>query len=121
MENFAQTCVEASQHILVMAQTVLDDKYLPQCNPFVMGLDVMSHFFRSERREAVPTTTTSTFKEESLVVPAAPPPISSIPMMPSTIMQQPSPDENLSLSSGMTTNTGMAQGVDPSSGGDSGI
>lgn len=36
MENFAQTCVEASQHILVLAQAVLDQNYLPQCNPFVM-------------------------------------------------------------------------------------
>ncbi|KAI1175995.1 fungal-specific transcription factor domain-containing protein [Nemania sp. FL0916] len=36
MENFAQTCVEASQHILVLTQAVLDNNYLPQCNPFVI-------------------------------------------------------------------------------------
>ncbi|KAI1304395.1 fungal-specific transcription factor domain-containing protein [Xylaria venustula] len=36
METFAQTCVEASQHTLVLAQIVLDNKYLPQCNPFVI-------------------------------------------------------------------------------------
>ncbi len=36
MDIFAQTCVEASQHTLVLAQAVLDEKYLPQCNPFVM-------------------------------------------------------------------------------------
>lgn len=36
METFAQTCLEASQHILVLAQTVMDNKYLPQCNPFIM-------------------------------------------------------------------------------------
>jgi hypothetical protein len=36
MENFAQTCVEASQHILVLTKAVLDNNYLPQCNPFVM-------------------------------------------------------------------------------------
>ncbi|GAW19142.1 hypothetical protein ANO14919_086260 [Xylariales sp. No.14919] len=53
MENFAQTCVEASQHILVLAQAVLDDKYLPQCNPFVIhcvfaaALIVLSNEFAS--------------------------------------------------------------------------
>lgn len=36
MENFAQTCVEASQHIIVLTQAVLDNQYLPPCNPFVM-------------------------------------------------------------------------------------
>ncbi|KAI0014088.1 fungal-specific transcription factor domain-containing protein [Xylariaceae sp. FL0662B] len=36
MENFAQTCVEASQHTLVLAQAALDAGYLPQCNPFVI-------------------------------------------------------------------------------------
>jgi hypothetical protein len=36
MENFAQTCVLSSQHTLVLTQAVLDRKYLPQCNPFVM-------------------------------------------------------------------------------------
>ena len=36
VENFAQTCVEASQHTLVLARAALDAKYLPQCNPFVM-------------------------------------------------------------------------------------
>ncbi|KAI0202742.1 fungal-specific transcription factor domain-containing protein [Astrocystis sublimbata] len=53
METFAQTCVEASQHILVLAQTVLDAKYLPQCNPFVIhcvfaaALIVLSNEFAS--------------------------------------------------------------------------
>jgi len=36
VENFAQTCLQASQHTLVLTQAVLDAKYLPQCNPFVM-------------------------------------------------------------------------------------
>ncbi|KAI2642523.1 hypothetical protein GGS21DRAFT_486344 [Xylaria nigripes] len=36
MEIFAQTCVEASQHTLVLTQAVLDEKYLPQCDPFVI-------------------------------------------------------------------------------------
>lgn len=36
MESFAQTCIEASQHTLAIAQAALDAKYLPQCNPFVM-------------------------------------------------------------------------------------
>ncbi|KAI1426072.1 fungal-specific transcription factor domain-containing protein [Xylaria sp. FL1777] len=53
METFAQTCVEASQHTLVLAQAVLDDKYLPQCNPFVIhcvfaaALIVLSNEFAS--------------------------------------------------------------------------
>ncbi|KAI0526254.1 fungal-specific transcription factor domain-containing protein [Xylaria bambusicola] len=53
MEAFAQTCVEASQHTLVLAQTVLDNKYLPQCNPFVIhcvfaaALIVLSNEFAS--------------------------------------------------------------------------
>ncbi|KAI1115926.1 fungal-specific transcription factor domain-containing protein [Nemania sp. NC0429] len=52
-ENFAQTCVEASQHILVLTQAVLDDNYLPQCNPFVIhcvfaaALIVLSNEFAS--------------------------------------------------------------------------
>ncbi|KAI0388637.1 hypothetical protein F5Y17DRAFT_190133 [Xylariaceae sp. FL0594] len=36
MEDFAQTCLQASQHTLALAQAVLDRKYLPQCNPFVI-------------------------------------------------------------------------------------
>ena len=36
VENFAQTCVEASQHTLVLARAALDANHLPQCNPFVM-------------------------------------------------------------------------------------
>lgn len=36
MEKFAQTCVEASQHTLILAKAILDAEYLPQCNPFVM-------------------------------------------------------------------------------------
>lgn len=36
MDGFAQTCVEASQHTLVLAKAALDADYLPQCNPFVM-------------------------------------------------------------------------------------
>ncbi|KAI1363682.1 fungal-specific transcription factor domain-containing protein [Xylaria arbuscula] len=53
METFAQTCLEASQHTLVLAQTVLDNKYLPQCNPFVIhcvfaaALIVLSNEFAS--------------------------------------------------------------------------
>ncbi|KAI1127512.1 fungal-specific transcription factor domain-containing protein [Nemania abortiva] len=53
MENFAQTCVEASQHILVLTQTVLEANYLPQSNPFVIhcvfaaALIVLSNEFAS--------------------------------------------------------------------------
>ncbi|KAI0486659.1 fungal-specific transcription factor domain-containing protein [Xylaria cf. heliscus] len=53
MENFAQTCVEASQHTLVLTQAALDAKYLPQCNPFVIhcvfaaALIVLSNEFAS--------------------------------------------------------------------------
>ncbi|KAI1823564.1 hypothetical protein F4861DRAFT_509862 [Xylaria intraflava] len=53
MENFAQTCVEASQHTLVITQAVLDKNYLPQCNPFVIhcvfaaALIVLSNEFAS--------------------------------------------------------------------------
>lgn len=53
MENFAQTCVEASQHILVLTQAVLHKNYLPQCNPFVIhcvfaaALIVLSNEFAS--------------------------------------------------------------------------
>lgn len=36
MDSLAQTCVLSSQHTLVLTQAVLDRKYLPQCNPFVM-------------------------------------------------------------------------------------
>lgn len=36
MDSFAQTCVEASYHTLVLSKAALDGKYLPQCNPFVM-------------------------------------------------------------------------------------
>ncbi|KAI0166416.1 hypothetical protein GGR57DRAFT_25411 [Xylariaceae sp. FL1272] len=36
IENFAQTCLEASQHTLVLTRIALDGKYLPQCNPFVI-------------------------------------------------------------------------------------
>ncbi|KAI0128610.1 fungal-specific transcription factor domain-containing protein [Xylariales sp. AK1849] len=51
MDSFAQTCVEASQHTLTIAQAALDAKYLPQCNPFVIyfvfaaGLVVLSNEF----------------------------------------------------------------------------
>ncbi|KAI1640942.1 fungal-specific transcription factor domain-containing protein [Biscogniauxia mediterranea] len=53
MENFAQTCVEASQHTLVITQCALDGKYLPQSNPFVIycvfaaALIVLSNEFAS--------------------------------------------------------------------------
>ncbi|KAJ8132351.1 hypothetical protein O1611_g1267 [Lasiodiplodia mahajangana] len=53
METFAQTCVEASQLILLLTQAVLDDNYLPQCNPFVIhcvfaaALIVLSNEFAS--------------------------------------------------------------------------
>lgn len=36
VENFAQTCVEASHHTLVLAQAAMTAKYLARCNPFVM-------------------------------------------------------------------------------------
>lgn len=36
MESFAQTCVEAAQHSLVIAQVAMDGGYLPHRNPFVM-------------------------------------------------------------------------------------
>ncbi|KAI1335514.1 fungal-specific transcription factor domain-containing protein [Xylariaceae sp. FL0016] len=53
METFAQTCVEASQHTLILAQASLDGDYLPQCNPFVIhcvfasALIVLSNEFAS--------------------------------------------------------------------------
>ncbi|ORY69826.1 fungal-specific transcription factor domain-containing protein [Pseudomassariella vexata] len=53
MEKFAQTCVEASQHTLILAQNALDAEYLPHCNPFVIhfvfasGLIVLSNEFAS--------------------------------------------------------------------------
>ncbi|KAI1193070.1 fungal-specific transcription factor domain-containing protein [Nemania serpens] len=203
-ENFAQTCVEASQHILVLTQAVLDDHYLPQCNPFVIhcvfaaaliilsnefaslyhnvdarksinsaisilkfcsqndkqaervsyilesfdqanerrtsttkrpylpgrktptlatlsqnrALDPIGNFFRSGNREAIPVTTASTFGEETVLLSTAPLSMPVLPMIPSS-MQQPSPEGSISMSSGMTTAAGMAQGVDTLSGGDS--
>ncbi|CAJ2509835.1 Uu.00g057350.m01.CDS01 [Anthostomella pinea] len=36
MEIFAQTCIEASQHTIIITQAALDGKYLPRCNPFVI-------------------------------------------------------------------------------------
>ncbi|KAI3336882.1 hypothetical protein HD806DRAFT_21519 [Xylariaceae sp. AK1471] len=53
MEIFAQACVLSSQHTLVLTQAVLDGKYLPQCNPFVIhcvfaaALIVLSNEFAS--------------------------------------------------------------------------
>ncbi|KAK8026896.1 fungal specific transcription factor domain-containing protein [Apiospora marii] len=53
MEKFAQTCVEASQHTLLLVQTAWESKYLPQCNPFVIhfvfaaGLIIFSNEFAS--------------------------------------------------------------------------
>ncbi|KAK8056563.1 hypothetical protein PG993_001790 [Apiospora rasikravindrae] len=53
MEKFAQTCVEASQHTLLLVQTAWEAKYLPQCNPFVIhfvfaaGLIIFSNEFAS--------------------------------------------------------------------------
>ncbi|KAK8124663.1 fungal-specific transcription factor domain-containing protein [Apiospora kogelbergensis] len=53
MEKFAQTCVEASQHTLLIVQTAWEAKYLPQCNPFVIhfvfaaGLIIFSNEFAS--------------------------------------------------------------------------
>ncbi|KAK6081660.1 fungal specific transcription factor domain-containing protein [Seiridium cupressi] len=53
MESFAQTCVEAAQHSLSIAQTAMDGNYLPQCNPFVIyfvfaaGLIILSNEFAS--------------------------------------------------------------------------
>ncbi|KAI0816555.1 fungal-specific transcription factor domain-containing protein [Xylaria sp. FL0064] len=197
METFAQTCVEASQHTLVLAQAVLDHKYLPQCNPFVIhcvfaaalivlsnefaslyhnpdartsitsaisilrfcsqndkqaervsyivesfnkaveqrpttkrlyltgrktpilstlsqnrSFDPMCHFFRLEQHDA---TMTSTFNEETVLVAPAQQPIPSIPLIPSTV-QQLSSDENVSMTGGMTTPAGIAQGGDTLSG-----
>ncbi|RYP21183.1 hypothetical protein DL766_007994 [Monosporascus sp. MC13-8B] len=36
VESFAQTCVEASQHTLVLAKAALEAEYLPHCNPFAI-------------------------------------------------------------------------------------
>lgn len=36
MDAFAQACVEAAQHSLVIAQAAMDARYLSRCNPFVM-------------------------------------------------------------------------------------
>ncbi|TRX92632.1 hypothetical protein FHL15_006559 [Xylaria flabelliformis] len=186
-ENFAQTCVEASQHTLVLTQAALDAKhcvfaaalivlsnefaslyhnpdarqsinsaisilrfcaqndkqaervsyivesfdkaneqrtpsakrlYLPGRKTPTLAtlsqnsnLDPVGRFFRSRNREAISITTTSAANRETVVAATAPPPISSIPMIPSS-MQQPSPDGNLSVSSGVTNTAGISQGVD---------
>ncbi|KAI1319391.1 hypothetical protein F5Y16DRAFT_414268 [Xylariaceae sp. FL0255] len=53
MENFAQTCVESSQHTLILTQMAMNGRYLPQCNPFVIhcvfsaALIVLSNEFAS--------------------------------------------------------------------------
>ncbi|RYP79400.1 hypothetical protein DL769_002984 [Monosporascus sp. CRB-8-3] len=53
MESFAQTCVEASQHTLVLAKAALEAEYLPQCNPFAIhfvftaALIILSNEFAS--------------------------------------------------------------------------
>ncbi|KAI0099672.1 fungal-specific transcription factor domain-containing protein [Nemania sp. FL0031] len=199
MENLAQTCVEASQHILLLTQIVLDDNYLPQCNPFVIhcvfaaalivlsnefaslyhnpdarksidsaisilrfcsqndkqaervsyivesfdkaneqrtstdkrpylpgrktptlathshttasSFDPIGNFFRSGNQGTIPVAIVSTSNDETILVATAPPPMPTISMIPSS-MQQPSPEGSVSLSSGMTTAAGVAQGVD---------
>jgi hypothetical protein len=83
-----------------------------------VGFDPVGNFFRSGNREAIPVTTTSTFSDEPVLVATVPPVIPSMPVIPPS-MQQPSPEGSLSLSSGMTTAAGLAQGVDTLSGGDS--
>ncbi|RYC58363.1 hypothetical protein CHU98_g7846 [Xylaria longipes] len=52
MENFAQTCVEASQHTLVLTQAVLNGKYLPQCNPFVIN-EFASLYHNPDARKSI--------------------------------------------------------------------
>ncbi|RYP90435.1 hypothetical protein DL770_003467 [Monosporascus sp. CRB-9-2] len=53
MESFAQTCVEASQHTLVLAKAALEAEYLPHCNPFAIhfvftaALIILSNEFAS--------------------------------------------------------------------------
>ncbi|KAI1433592.1 fungal-specific transcription factor domain-containing protein [Xylaria sp. CBS 124048] len=202
MENFAQTCVEASQHTLVLTQAVLDEKYLPQCDPFIIhcvfaaalivlsnefaslyhnpdartsidsaisilrfcsqndkqaervsyivenfdraneqrslaakrlylpgrktpimptlsqnsSFDAMGHFFRVGHREAFYAATTSAFDDESILAATTLP---SMPQMIPSIIQEPSPEGSVSMSSGMTTTAGMAPGIDTMGGGDS--
>lgn len=82
------------------------------------ALDPIGNFFRSGNREAIPVTTASTFGEETVLLSTAPLSMPVLPMIPSS-MQQPSPEGSISMSSGMTTAAGMAQGVDTLSGGDS--
>ncbi|RYP45923.1 hypothetical protein DL768_007791 [Monosporascus sp. mg162] len=36
IESFAKTCVEVSQHTLVLAKAALEAEYLPHCNPFAI-------------------------------------------------------------------------------------
>ncbi|ETS85784.1 hypothetical protein PFICI_03809 [Pestalotiopsis fici W106-1] len=53
MDGYAQTCVEAAQHSLAIAQAAMDGDYLPHCNPFVIyfvfaaGLIILSNEFAS--------------------------------------------------------------------------
>ncbi|RYP56879.1 hypothetical protein DL771_011521 [Monosporascus sp. 5C6A] len=53
MESFAQICIEASQHTLVLAKAALEAEYLPQCNPFAIhfvfaaALIILSNEFAS--------------------------------------------------------------------------
>ncbi|KAI8626934.1 hypothetical protein F5Y19DRAFT_195204 [Xylariaceae sp. FL1651] len=83
------------------------------------NFDPMSHFFRPVHRGDV-TNAAPAFADEPVIVSGALPPMSSIPPMIPASVQQPSPDGSVSISSGMATTTaGMAQGVDPLSGGDS--
>ncbi|KAI2469250.1 fungal-specific transcription factor domain-containing protein [Annulohypoxylon bovei var. microspora] len=53
LEKFSQTCVEASQRTIIIAQAALEAQYLPQCNPFVIyfvfsaALIILSNEFAS--------------------------------------------------------------------------
>ncbi|KAI1812148.1 hypothetical protein GGS20DRAFT_587803 [Poronia punctata] len=218
MENFAQTCLQASQHTLFLTQAALDAKYLPQCNPFVIhcvfaaalivlsnefaslyhnpdarasinsaitilrfcaindkqaervsyivesfdkaneerpptatrlhlpgrkmptiathskcsNFDPLNHFFHSaSERDAVSAvtpvataaavmpTSTAAYSEDSVLVPATiTTPIASMPPLIPSAMQHPSPEGSMSMSSGMTTVAGMAQGLETISGHD---
>lgn len=81
------------------------------------GLDPIDSFFHLGSREAmhVPATT---FGGDTVLVATTPVPMASMSMIPPSI-QQPSPDGSLSMSSGVTSAAGIAQGVDALSGADS--
>jgi hypothetical protein len=82
------------------------------------GFDPIDSFFRPRSREAIPVPAATTFGGDTVLVATTPLPIAPMSIIPSS-MQQPSPEGSLSMSSGITSAAGMAQGVDALSGADS--